>query len=79
MDCAPLDEVNITLDGFKCEGLVHYSINGGSRSGYFCAENFGKIQAHRTPPKGLQQLFQSSENYQSNLDHYQVLQFLELK
>lgn len=57
MDCAPLDKVEISLDGFKCEGLVQYSINDGDRSGYFCAENFGKIQAHHTPPKGSQQLF----------------------
>lgn len=79
MDCVPLDDVKISLDGFRCEGLVQYSINGGNRSGYFCAENFGKIPAQRTPPKDLQQLFHSSRNYQSNSDPNQVLQFLELK
>lgn len=65
MDCAPLDDVKITLGGFRCEGFVQYSINDQNRPGYFCAENFGKIQAHRTPPNDLQQLFHSSRNYQS--------------
>lgn len=72
MDCAPLDEVKISLDGFRCEGLVHYSINGGNRSGYFCAENFGKIQVHHTPPKDLQELFHRVTN---TLDHNQFLRF----
>lgn len=70
MDCAPPDDVEITLDGFDCEGLVQYSINGGSRSGYFCAESFGKIQASKRFTGTISQ-FQP--------DHNQVLQFVDLK
>lgn len=38
----PLDEIKISLDGFKCAGAVRYSTNGETHSGYFCADNLGK-------------------------------------
>nr|XP_020473604.1 scavenger receptor cysteine-rich type 1 protein M160-like [Monopterus albus] len=39
------NQIKISLDGFRCEGAVQYSIDGKTPSGYFCSEDWGKKEA----------------------------------